>query len=110
MMRRLQRHTFSWVDVLVCSVLTGALAAWVELGHDPSAHIHAPNHQTTHAAWQVVVATLMKLAGGSPSFNNELNVDAFLQQVGTIGWLGGWDGQAKVEWVQVCARVAALEG
>jgi hypothetical protein len=30
---------------------------------------------------QVVIGALMKLAGGSPSFNNELNVDAFLQQV-----------------------------
>ncbi|GAX74859.1 hypothetical protein CEUSTIGMA_g2305.t1 [Chlamydomonas eustigma] len=29
---------------------------------------------------KVVVAALMKLAGGSPSFANELNVDAFLEQ------------------------------
>ena len=31
---------------------------------------------------KIVVASLMKLAGGSPSFANELNVDAFLEQVG----------------------------
>jgi Zn-dependent protease with chaperone function len=31
---------------------------------------------------RVVVSALMKLAGGSPSFAAELNVDAFLQQVG----------------------------
>lgn len=30
---------------------------------------------------KIVVASLMKLAGGSPSFANELNVDAFLEQV-----------------------------
>ncbi|KAG1679281.1 hypothetical protein FOA52_009311 [Chlamydomonas sp. UWO 241] len=29
---------------------------------------------------RVVVASLMKLAGGAPSFSNELNVDAFLEQ------------------------------
>ena len=28
-----------------------------------------------------VIASLMKLAGGSPSFAAELNVDAFLEQV-----------------------------
>ena len=30
---------------------------------------------------KIVVASLMKLAGGSPSFANELNVEAFLEQV-----------------------------
>ena len=29
----------------------------------------------------VVISSLMKLAGGTPSFANELNIDAFLQQV-----------------------------
>lgn len=29
----------------------------------------------------VVISALMKLAGGTPSFANELNIDAFLQQV-----------------------------
>ena len=31
---------------------------------------------------KVVVSALMKLAGGSPSFSEELNVEAFLEQVG----------------------------
>lgn len=30
---------------------------------------------------RIVISTLMKLAGGSPSFASELNVDAFLEQV-----------------------------
>ena len=30
---------------------------------------------------KVVVSALMKLAGGSPSYASELNVDAFLKQV-----------------------------
>ena len=34
---------------------------------------------------RVVVSALMKLAGGCPSFAGELNVDAFLQQVGVPG-------------------------
>ena len=29
---------------------------------------------------KVVISTLMKLAGGSPSFASELNIDAFLEQ------------------------------
>ena len=33
---------------------------------------------------RVVIGALMKLAGGCPSFADELNVDAFLQQVS--GW------------------------
>ncbi len=34
---------------------------------------------------KVVISVLMKLAGGSPSFAGELNIDAFLEQV---CWLG----------------------
>lgn len=30
----------------------------------------------------MVISVLMKLAGGSPSFAGELNIDAFLEQVG----------------------------
>ena len=41
----------------------------------------------------MVVSALMKLAGGSPSFASELNVEAFLQQVGPAYW-GKWGGQA----------------
>jgi hypothetical protein len=33
---------------------------------------------------QVVISALMKLAGGSPSFASELNVDAFLEQVSEV--------------------------
>lgn len=40
------------------------------------------NHRFFLLLLQVVIGALMKLAGGSPSFANELNVDAFLQQVG----------------------------
>ena len=32
----------------------------------------------------MVISTLMKLAGGSPSFASELNIDAFLEQVGLL--------------------------
>ena len=32
----------------------------------------------------MVISTLMKLAGGSPSLAKELNVDAFLEQVGLL--------------------------
>lgn len=33
---------------------------------------------------RVVVSTLMKLAGGSPSLSKELNVDAFLEQASLL--------------------------
>ena len=33
---------------------------------------------------RVVISTLMKLSGGSPSFAAELNIDAFLEQVSFI--------------------------
>lgn len=41
----------------------------------------------------------MKLAGGSPSFANELNVDAFLEQVGEHVCLSLWpvNMDARVE-------------
>lgn len=32
----------------------------------------------------VVISALMKLAGGTPSFASELNIDAFLQQVSAV--------------------------
>ena len=32
----------------------------------------------------MVISVLMKLAGGSPSFAGELNIDAFLEQVGCL--------------------------
>ncbi len=38
---------------------------------------------------RVVISALMKLAGGTPAFANELNVDAFLEQV-CVGGEGQW--------------------
>ena len=32
----------------------------------------------------VVIGALMKLAGGSPSFNQELSIEAFMRQVGPV--------------------------
>ena len=43
---------------------------------------HALHGSLEHTACRVVMSALMKLAGGSPTFSHELNVDAFLRQVG----------------------------
>ena len=43
---------------------------------------HALHGPQECAACRVVMSALMKLAGGSPTFSHELNVDAFLRQVG----------------------------
>ena len=43
---------------------------------------HALHGSLEYAACRVVMSALMKLASGSPTFSHELNVDAFLRQVG----------------------------
>lgn len=42
----------------------------------PSTHATPPHAHTLHQDPKVVISALMKLAGGSPSFAAELNVDA----------------------------------
>lgn len=61
---------------VVSSMVEEALMRWLraaELTCDRAALLVAQDSK-------VVISALMKLAGGSPSFANELNVDAFLQQ------------------------------
>lgn len=69
-----------WIAALLCAAGTveEAFMRWLraaELTCDRAALLVAQDAR-------VVISALMKLAGGSPAFANELNVDAFLEQVG----------------------------
>eukprot|EP00195_Chlamydomonas_chlamydogama_P013042 CAMPEP_0202902272 /NCGR_PEP_ID=MMETSP1392-20130828/16760_1 /ASSEMBLY_ACC=CAM_ASM_000868 /TAXON_ID=225041 /ORGANISM="Chlamydomonas chlamydogama, Strain SAG 11-48b" /LENGTH=290 /DNA_ID=CAMNT_0049589013 /DNA_START=448 /DNA_END=1320 /DNA_ORIENTATION=- len=75
---------------VISGVVEEALLRWLraaELTCDRAALLVAQDSK-------VVIGALMKLAGGSPSFANELNIDAFLQQArsydeatnGVLGW------------------------
>lgn len=62
---------------LLSGALEDGLLRWLraaELTCDRAALLVAQDHR-------VVISTLMKLAGGSPKLNAELNIDAFLHQV-----------------------------
>ncbi len=63
---------------LLSGALEEGLLRWLraaELTCDRAALLVAQDHR-------VVISALMKLAGGSPKLNAELNVEAFLRQVG----------------------------
>lgn len=62
---------------LLSGAVEDALLRWLrsaELTCDRAALLVAQDHR-------VVISSLMKLAGGSPKLNKELNVEAFLKQV-----------------------------
>lgn len=72
----LASNTLSVLPLLSGAVEEGLLR-WLraaELTCDRAALLVAQDHR-------VVISTLMKLAGGSPKLNAELNVEAFLRQV-----------------------------
>ena len=72
----LASNTLSVLPVLSGAVEDGLLR-WLraaELTCDRAALLVAQDHR-------VVISSLMKLAGGSPKLNAELNVEAFLKQV-----------------------------
>ena len=81
----------------VLPLLSGAveegLLRWLraaELTCDRAALLVAQDHR-------VVISALMKLAGGSPKLNAELNVEAFLRQVGLFT-------PARSTTVQLCSH------
>ena len=73
----LASNTLSVLPLLSGAIEDGLLR-WLraaELTCDRAALLVAQDHR-------VVISSLMKLAGGSPKLNAELNVEAFLRQVG----------------------------
>lgn len=72
----LANNTLSVLPLLSGAIEDGLLR-WLraaELTCDRAALLVAQDHR-------VVISSLMKLAGGSPKLNAELNVEAFLRQV-----------------------------
>lgn len=64
---------------------------------------------------KVVISVLMKLAGGSPSFAGELNIDAFLEQVGGMSAClplnsgsAGWAQGCVARWELSSSVVACM--
>lgn len=69
---------------LLSGAVEDALLRWLraaELTCDRAALLVAQDHR-------LVISSLMKLAGGSPKLNKELNVEAFLKQVGCCMYSG----------------------
>lgn len=70
---------------LLSGAVEDALLRWLraaELTCDRAALLVAQDHR-------LVISALMKLAGGSPKLNKELNVEAFLNQVSTVQCCAG---------------------
>lgn len=85
----LATNTLSVLPLLSGAVEEGLLR-WLraaELTCDRAALLVAQDHR-------VVISALMKLAGGSPKLNAELNVEAFLRQVGFVHTCRVNDGES----------------
>lgn len=91
---------------LLSGAVEDALLRWLraaELTCDRAALLVAQDHR-------LVISSLMKLAGGSPKLNKELNIEAFLKQVRLAeGWACTEVHQRKVTWkVAMLGRIKQL--